>query len=712
MLDLLLFLIGHLFIFVKAGIEIPQCGYYLTNLYQCKSSTATTSTVSYCFSGNDIYVLGSNGSAICKNTIETHNLGVMSSIIVINNNVMTTITDSDLKKNTLDTTTQLPNMAIVSCMKYYSIGSTYYTCAQTTGIVSDASSSYYAITMKKNASNVKMTVSGHSCSSATIGSLITVDDQVELCVTKDDHAPLSSSSSGLFSYYVVKGEENEKSPFPLLKDNYLLIKTSEKFIIHDYNTNFSNAYVRADTHEISSKFSEGTFIDKLFTCTNGYCTEQTDYKFDTNIYIYHVGKSVIFEGVLYSFYNNNKGNVIIEKYNDSGIKAFVFTTSYSGVKVKEEDFKSQTYFTTAVLRMTYIVDCQNGQCLLTSGYIKYLNQKGAVSVAMCTPISGCSTPINYTSCTTTEIAYYDSKQSKFILCIKDYNNANKVSTIDIQNYNANFILDLISSKTQRYYLFEIDKNGDVVGYSKTIGNLYIDVNGDGVNNFIGCYRNTLDSYTECVFKNNSPGYFINIDSKSANNLIYCSGNLCYTITENNGYFTNKNRELIKCYEGTCLFVGYIKGTCSSDDTCDVTNGERFPSKDKIYVLKNVDTKYTYPEVRKGNDVILLEATTYSIKQTTTDEKGICYNKKKGIVVDDEKCSSSDLTSYYCSNICTSCTEEKNKKAVYDINKEKPTSCSSYIEDASLNTSGTISSLTYPKMLNLLIIAIISFILLF
>eukprot|EP00833_Pecoramyces_ruminatium_P017900 jgi/Orpsp1_1/1191932/evm.model.d7180000089475.1 len=586
---------------------------------------------------------------------------------------MTTITDSDLNNNEIDTAGQLPYMAIISCMKNYLYQ--VYQCAQTSGIISDKTSKYYAITMSSNKANEVMKTSNRNCFSTTIGSLVTVDDHVELCVTKDDHVPLSGSNM----YYAVKGAENDRSPFLLDDKNYLLIKATSKFIVHDYNTYFVNAYVKANTREVTNGFVEGTYMDKLYSCSNGYCTEQEDYKMETNVYIYNTG-TTNFQGTMYSFYNNKKGNVIIEKSLDSGIMAFVFTGN-AGVKVKEDDFKSKTYFTSDTLASTYLIYCQNGQCLTTSGYLKYLTQSGTYAVNICTTFSGCTTTVKTTSCTSSEVAYYDSSLSKFILCIKD-KTANKYQSIDIMNYQSNFILDNVYTNSQNYYLFESNINGDIVGYSKAVGNINTDLDGDGVKDFLGCYRESSDSFTECKKESTYNGYYIDIESKYANGLIYCSGNSCDNIYENNGYFTNYNRELIKCSEGVCLYIRYTAGVCllngdvikSYDINYYCNNGkpEMFPETEKYYVVSNVDVKYAYPEIEAGTDTIILKATTYSITQITTDENGLCYDTSKKAIISDSECTTTGLTHLYCSSICKTCTKEKEKKIKYDPYKEQPT----------------------------------------
>jgi hypothetical protein len=702
----------------KAGIEILPCAtnFDLRSVKECTIYTEDKPVHSYCIISTIIYVLGSDYKPICYNGITDNSYGsVFNKAIVMHDKVMSII---DISKNKIDLYADLPTMALINCGYYSQYG--YYYCYQTTGIVFDKAQNYFSINNNSTISNEQLTVTNNSCSKSNIGSLININDSVELCFSEEAHAPLSSSGS----YHLLMGT-NSNSPFPS-NDYPLLIYASSNYFINDYHSMLNSNYVDTATNMITTYFYESTFFDLLYSCKDGICSP-TNYKITSNVYMYNSDSSsdYIYVGIMYSFYNNNKGKVIVERLRTSGVFAFLYNSGNGLVKVKDEDFASTTFFTSTTLPQTYLYYCQNGQCTLTNGFLKYKNSKGNIGVVYC--YRNCASDVTYTSCAYSEIAYYDSKQSKFMLCIKDRTSPKKIVSIEIPENKKIRILDIFAANSLYYYLFESDGSGNIIGYSNAMGGLLYDIYENGRKELMGCYRTDERNPTFCQVLINYDGYYINIESINSNGLIYCTANSCDVVSENNGYFSNISNELIKCSESVCLLETLTYTSCiRSGEVISIAynknvnvyycNGKTptiLPDNDTYYIVPNVIAKYTYPNLAVGKDTIILKANKYSVTQITTDDKGLCYDETQKTMIEDSQCVSAGLSHYYCSSICKTCTGEKESKAVYNIYAEQPSSCATYIEDSNLNSnSGALSILSYSKVLNIMIISLISLILLF
>jgi len=711
----LLYIIGHLIALAKAGIQIAPCAtsYDLRSVNECTIYTEDKPVNSYCISSTIIYVLGNDYKPICYNAItDNSNSYVFNKVIVMHDKVMSII---DISRNNIDLYADLPTMALINCGYYSQYG--YYYCYQTTGIVSDKAKNYFSINNNSTISNEKLTPTSKSCSKSNIGSLVNINNSTELCLSEEAHAPLSSSGS----YHLLMGT-NSNSPFPSSYNYPLLIHATSNYFINDYHSMMNSNYVDSATNMITTSFYEGTFFDKLYSCKEGYCFS-TDYTISTNVYMYdsNNGLNNIYIGIMYSFYNNGKGKVIVEKSNASGIMAFLYNNGM--VKVKDENFASKTFFTSTTLPLTSLFYCQNGQCLFTNGFLKYINSKGNISVAHCSPY--CTKDITYTSCTYSEIAYYDSKQSKFMLCIKNRTSPKTIVPVEIPVNRMTRIFDIYAAATSPYYyLFESNGSGNAIGYSKAKGGILYDINEDGMKEMMGCYRTDENNPTYCQVLANYDGYYINIESQMHNSLIYCTSSSCEIVSKDNGYFSNSSKELIKCSESVCLLEPQTYISCIKDGEvialiynnnvnvyyCEGRTPTLLPNNDAHYILSNVVAKYTYPNIVSGKDTIILKANKYSVTQIVTDAKGLCYDDTKKIMIKDDSCISAGLSHYYCSSICKTCTGEKELNAVYNVNATQPSSCASYVEDNNLK-SGAISILSYSKTLNIMIIALFSLILL-
>ncbi len=116
------------------------------------------------------------------------------------------------------------------------------------------------------------------------------------------------------------------------------------------------------------------------------------------------------------------------------------------------------------LSNTYIFYCQHGDCIPTSGFLKSKTENGSYQINYCN--SNCYTPVTYTSCITSPAAYYDTKTSNFYICIKSSSNSNSYEKKLISKNDIDYFTEPTFYGTNYYNIYESDKGGNVVGYSK------------------------------------------------------------------------------------------------------------------------------------------------------------------------------------------------------------------------------------------------------
>ncbi|OUM70291.1 hypothetical protein PIROE2DRAFT_1717, partial [Piromyces sp. E2] len=376
---------------------------------------------------------------------------------------------------------------------------------------------------------------------------------------------------------------------------------------------------------------------------------------------------------MYTFENNHNGLVFIKKDNSSGVMAFKIDSSGVGIKIQDEHFSNRSVLNVDNLAFIYLFYCQKGDCLATEGYLKFSNN-GQQTVVQCPINYPCINPVNSLSnkCTNNGVAYYDYNNRSFNICVNN-KAKNALTSVTINPGQKNYIFDNYDGK-DNYYLFESDESANVVGYSRGIGAVLIDVDGDGNNDVMRCYFIDNTKPSVCLKAVQYGGYYIDLASNNFNDLIYCMNKSCNKKTENNGYYTNSDFDIITCNMGICI----VSSNYQTSETCNYRNAQlvSLPSaikpvfclnnkeiklldEESYYTINNIDARYTYPNVVEGEDTIIVKIDKYSVTQQTTTENGICYNDNNHTIVDDEVCSAeSGLIKYYCSTICLGCKQTK------------------------------------------------------
>jgi len=181
----------------------------------------------YCISGNLVYVVGKDGTALCSNTVVNTSS---------NDNYIITLDGKSLKSTNLSTAStslvidpnDISNLAVVFCSK----NKTIIDCNQTSAIVKDKQSKYYSISNKKTIPNAELDVSATSCSS-NVGKLATINDKVVLCLSDDNSTGFATSTKD-YNYYYLDGNTANGSPFSVDDtSNGILIKSYSFYYIND-----------------------------------------------------------------------------------------------------------------------------------------------------------------------------------------------------------------------------------------------------------------------------------------------------------------------------------------------------------------------------------------------------------------------------------------------------------------------------------------------
>ncbi|ORX76149.1 hypothetical protein BCR32DRAFT_271456 [Anaeromyces robustus] len=707
--------LSYLFSLVFAGIELPNCPsddqYNLMYMYDCSNkSFGEFNVTNYCIRGSILYVFGDNGIPVCGHYFKNY-----YNIVEVKNS---DIKDVTLSTNDLTIDYSLDNIGIVICNFYYNV----FTCGQTTGIVRDKTLNYYNIYKNSTTVNEKAKSYRSSCYTGP-GKVITKNKQVEFCVTKDYSVPISALTAG---YYMMDGTDDKESPFATPQKNNVLIRFYQDIAFLDYVDYITDYYLNYETRELTDDFEIGTFYEKLYSCGSGVCSEgKYSIVESTSTFMYKSDKSTkwVYHGRLYKFEKNKKGLVYIYILNETGVMAFTFDSDDVGIKVEDNDFTSGLVLTPQNINTAYLFYCQNGDCTQTYGYLKYKSSTNSISVVECT--DNCSyANMNYNSCVSGGFAYYDTSSQSMKLCVVD--KSGNINSIDIKGNGHQYGFNY-DTKSGLYNLFESDKMGNIVAYSKGSGIIMKDINGDSVNDVVMC-EGSDDSSAYCNLINGFKGYAVNMAAEDANELIHCNDELvCDVVKKDNGYFMNNQNQLIKCSEGVCkLDVSYVSycdngevinsGSYKSPTLCAygkiiplITNTNNVYNYNdyNYYIIDKIDTKYTYPNVVQGNDTIIIRSDQYAVIQVTTGEDGFCFDVSTKKISSDSTCDSIELKKYYCASICTSCTNEKKKKVKYVENQNNPSSCTNFIEDSLLN-SGALSN--YKIKLSFIIAGIVSLIL--
>jgi len=476
---------------------------------------------------------------------------------------------------------------------------------------------------------------------------------------------------------------------------------------------------------LSTTFYVGTFYESLYSCTYGACVPSQN-KIEENSFLYPSDTygGNYFSGIIYDFKKNEKDKtVIISKSKSSGVLAFITSDATVYKKIKVNEFTNQGLVNENSLPYIYIFSCQYGECLPTSGFLKYKSSyDGSYQIAICD--SNCNMPATYNGCNYAPAAYYDTKSSNFYVCVRTNSNYNPtIEQKKILNDDSYYFFDIIDKSI--FNIYESDEGGNIVGYSKSIGSLYIDQTGDGVGDLISCTRLYPSAPSTCQILYNYSGYLINMAFEDSNHLISCQISKCEDIVLNNGYFTSDDGTIIKCSEGECRIQSTIDISCSNHSGevilmnkngfyvpqfCNGSKAMDLTDKLSYYVLNNIDAASTYPNIEKGNDTIIVESYLYSITQITTGSDGICIDNGANTSIADPACTNVGLTKYYCDTICTTCTLEKQPRAKY-IHDNTISECATYLENNKLyGSSGALSMFANSKF-NIMIVGIISLLIL-
>eukprot|EP00833_Pecoramyces_ruminatium_P017292 jgi/Orpsp1_1/1191324/evm.model.d7180000084972.1 len=124
-----------------------------------------------------------------------------------------------------------------------------------------------------------------------------------------------------------------------------------------------------------------------------------------------------------------------------------------------------------------------------------------------------------------------------------------------------------------------------------------------------------------------------------------------------------------CINNNGKLINYEERLTSVPKYCNNISPENLTSTGKYYILTSIDASATYPEIKKGNDTIIIKADQYSVTQITTTKNGLCIDKSNNVLVSNDKCNGSNLIKYYCSSICKTCTTEYIKNENYNPDAE-------------------------------------------
>jgi len=701
------FALGQLVAFALAGVDLPFCQETpnLAYMYDCSYSQSFQVT-GYCILGNMLYVLGPNYYPTCYYSFMNND-----NIIAVNGYRIITI--DDLSKVTIKMDDEsneysLQNIAMVSCS--YIQNSPF--CAQTTGIIRDKTSTYFNIFLNSTIANAKADTHRSYCYTSTIGQLVKIDNEISLCLGDKVYVPLSPFNTG---YYMMYGTNSKDSVFSTPAKSNALIKFGKDYFIFDITSPIIDNYLDYNKHFLSTTFYIGTFYNTLYTCTYGIC-EHSTVKVENNKFLYPTDNRDYFSGIIYEFKNNEREKTVtIFKSKFSGISAFITQDHTVYKELSNEDYANSQLLNDYNLSNTYIFYCQYGECLPTRGFIKYRTNNGSFQINYCD--SNCYSPVTYTSCTTAPAAYYDTKTSNFYICVKSSTKNNSYEKKLISDDDINYYAEPVLFGSNYYNIYESDEGGNIVGYSKANGALYVDGDDDGTKDLISCSCLYKENPSSCQFLRNYSGYLMDMLADESNHLISCNHSVCENVVKNNGYFTSDDGTVIKCLESECSVESNIEVSCNGHSGevilknfepkyCNGNKAMDFTDKSSHYILNNIAAASTYPNLENGNDTIIIQADRYSITQISTTEEGLCIDTGTNTVVSDPECTNTGLTKYYCDTICTTCTLEKQLNAKYKNNNSKISSCAVYLK----THSGALSIYANSKSV-FMIVGMISLLLL-
>ncbi len=116
-------------------------------------------------------------------------------------------------------------------------------------------------------------------------------------------------------------------------------------------------------------------------------------------------------------------------------------------------------------------------------------------------------------------------------------------------------------------------------------------------------------------------------------MISCDRSVCKDEVKYNGYFTSDDGTLIKCVESECNIEYIVDSSCNghSGEVITMNNKPKYcngkvsmnldTDKSGYFILNNIKAEFTYPNIEKGNDTIIIQSTRYSVTQITTTEEG-------------------------------------------------------------------------------------------
>ncbi|OUM57859.1 hypothetical protein PIROE2DRAFT_17026 [Piromyces sp. E2] len=423
----------------------------------------------------------------------------------------------------------------------------------------------------------------------------------------------------------------------------------QKNILVGFETNINEKKNYIIENVQNNIFTSDTSSDYIMVTVSYNTITLTDLsEFTTNTYL--------FDNIIYSFTNNNEGKIIIKKLNESGIVTF-YNDGLNNLKITKEHFEIGLTFDYSTLSL---LDCDEGRCIRTSGFIKY----NKTTLVKCTE-NQCEIFTTKVTCDSSSIgeAFLDSSENnKFKICINfgDQLN-NKYETKTIENESTYFTF--IESSASNYNLYKSDKNGNSIGLALFDGNYLVDVNNDNTKELIICNANNNGNICS---KSKNVGYYLTYFDPR--NLIYCDASYkCTKSTLTDGFFINSlNMNVIKCSKGTCQYI--IKGkSCLSNPNDVILNTNKlyycndksiieFTNKERYYELNGIQASSKYPIIKEGSDIILLKIDKYSVTQYITNEKGICIEDD---YTENVNCSNSNNNKYICTNILKTCTKDTN-----------------------------------------------------
>jgi len=732
-----LYVFGILFLttlisLASAGLEIPNCNDKTSNT---SCSDATDATVkSYCINGQNIIALKEDSSPLCY--IKLENEG--DHFVKLNGKTLENI---DFVNNAINPTNDLPKMAVLSC---YKTPENTVNCGQTSAIIRDKNFKYYGISKKASVTNTELDVNNESCE-GNIGKLIKVKVRVKLCLTETTAIPLLAAL-GAQNNYMIDGHLGENSPFDIDNENNgVFIRPEKNYYIGEITKVFENAYVNYDTRMVTETYYYYKYLNKYHLCSNSKCEGKNEIPTGTFLYTTRFEAGIIHKGDILIFTDNKDGTISISTQFKNEMMAFKFSGTYDvGVKIEDEQFLDGTLNEAIVNGSIKIFNCFEERCEATVGFIKYKDStSNTIKVAGCGMGNNkdiCETSVTV-NCDRVQTAYYYEAGDQFVYCSRTTVNGKSEGIAFVNNNEPSIYLERFGTGSQYRFLLS-DKSSNIIGVARRYGAvIYNNTKYLCYNNNKNVFYDTLSDVSyyadnNCSIFSTVYGYHL-YSLGDSNLLISCGNNESCTVVEaNNGYFvggmSNTGRHLIKCSESICSYINQEKvnfsDACNNKSDGEVFiisannsvgfcyNGQPITFNDKnvvkYYTISNINARATYPNIRAGYDTIFLEVGRFSVKQSTTDSNGICYEDEgQGVSSDSiysgisciknlEPSKLGDYIINFCSSICKSCTTLPIDNEDYS-NSIPPATCRGFIdprddevvidEDTSGSGSGTSGS---------------------